>query len=441
MIDNGDVNTGTGRNESESRLVVDGAGLVMTNRFTDIEPLYRSVRGYAALYRAQRMGKWHVLKCLKAGYADNPLYLGLLHKEFEIGYRLSHPNIAQTIGFERVDGLGPCIVMEYVEGRTLRSVLDGGKLTRGDARRVLLQVCDALVYIHERQVIHRDLKPENIMLTANGGNVKLIDFGYSDADSYAVLKQPAGTRRYASPEQESGTNVDARADIYALGVIMGEINDVLPHKWLRLRRVAARCTRADADRRYALAAEVAVALDARHALRRAVLVVSAALAVVITALFALQPIGKVAMTERSAAISQVVRKVDTVYVRQAVKPTAAVVTDTVHKSIVTERAVNNFNQDERLAALNKFAKEKTLAMLRAGERILTDSSVPQKQKNELQNIQFIKIEDVVRAEIKRVVDPSSPEFSLYQSAVLRVMQETFKDYQEQKYKWRTRYAK
>lgn len=117
------------------------------------------------------------------------------------------------------------------------------------------------------------------------------------------------------------------------------------------------------------------------------------------------------------------------------------VTDTVHKSIVTERAVNNFNQDERLAALNKFAKEKTLAMLRADERILTDSSVPQKQKNELQNIQFIKIEEVVRAEIKRVVDPSSPEFSLYQSAVLRVMQETFKDYQEQKYKWRTRYAK
>ena len=116
MIDNGDVNTGTGRNESESRLVVDGAGLVMTNRFTDIEPLYRSVRGYAALYRAQRMGKWHVLKCLKADYIDNPLYIGLLHKEFEIGYRLSHPNIAQTIGFERVDGLGPCIVMEYVGG-------------------------------------------------------------------------------------------------------------------------------------------------------------------------------------------------------------------------------------------------------------------------------------------------------------------------------------
>lgn len=441
MIDNGDVNTGTGRNESESRLVVDGAGLVMTNRFTDIEPLYRSVRGYAALYRAQRMGKWHVLKCLKADYIDNPLYIGLLHKEFEIGYRLSHPNIAQTIGFERVDGLGPCIVMEYVEGRTLRSVLDGGKLTRDDARRVLLQVCDALVYIHERQVIHRDLKPENIMLTANGGNVKLIDFGYSDADSYAVLKQPAGTRRYASPEQESGGHVDARTDIYALGVIMGEINGALPHKWLRLGRVAARCTRTDADRRYALAAEVGKALAAWHAGRRAVLAASVALVVAVTALFALQPVGKGAMTERPATASQAARTVDTVYVRQAVEPTVAVATDTVHKSVITERAINNFNQDERLAALNKFAKEKTLAMLRADERILTDSSVPQKQKNELQNIQFIKIEDVVRAEIKRVVDPSSPEFSLYQSAVLRVMQETYKDYQEQKYKWRTRYAK
>lgn len=58
-----------------------------------------------------------------------------------------------------------------------------------------MQTCAALDYIHRRQIIHRDLKPENIMLTGNGGNVKLIDFGYSDTDSYAVLKQPAGTRR------------------------------------------------------------------------------------------------------------------------------------------------------------------------------------------------------------------------------------------------------
>ena len=184
-----------GRNESESRLILQGAELVMTNRFTEVERLYQSTRGHAVIYRAQRMGKWHVLKCLKPELADNPLYLGLLQKEFEIGYKLSHPNIAQTIGFERVDGLGPCVVMEYIDGGTLRGVLDGGGLSRADALLMLSQVCDALSYIHGRQIIHRDLKPENIMITANGGNVKLIDFGYSDADSYAVLKQPAGTRR------------------------------------------------------------------------------------------------------------------------------------------------------------------------------------------------------------------------------------------------------
>lgn len=116
-----------GSNESESRLILQGAELVITNHFTDIEPLYTSARGHAALYRAKRMGKWHVLKCLKAGHSGNPLYLGLLQKEFEISYNLSHPNIVQTIGFESVDGLGPCIVMEYIDGRTLRSVLDEKK--------------------------------------------------------------------------------------------------------------------------------------------------------------------------------------------------------------------------------------------------------------------------------------------------------------------------
>lgn len=107
------------------------------------------------------------------------------------------------------------------------------------------------------------------MLTGNGGNVKLIDFGFSDADSYAVLKQPAGTWRYAAPEQEAGLAVDARADIYALGVIMGEINGALPRKWARLWHVAARCTKADAALRYASAGEIITALTAPHTARRA----------------------------------------------------------------------------------------------------------------------------------------------------------------------------
>lgn len=104
-------------------------------------------------------------------------------------------------------------------------------------------------------------------------------------------------------------------------------------------------------------------------------------------------------------------------------------------AVVTAKAIENFNQDQRLAALNKFAKEKTLEMLRADERVLSDESVPLKVRDDLQDKQFLKIENVVKDEIARVIDPSSPEYPIYQSAVLRVMQETFKDYQTKKYNW------
>ena len=102
-------------NISESGLTLSGNDLIMSNRFTCIEEIYSSKKGYATIYRAQRMGKWHALKCLKHEYAGSTLHLGLLHKEFDICYRLSHPNIVHVLGMEEVEGLGLCIVMEYVE--------------------------------------------------------------------------------------------------------------------------------------------------------------------------------------------------------------------------------------------------------------------------------------------------------------------------------------
>ena len=422
------------RGESESRLVLQGAELVMTRRFTGVELLYSSARGHAVLYRAQRMGKWHVLKCLKAEYAGSALHLGLLQKEFEIGYNLSHPNIVQTIGLERVDGLGPCIVMEYVEGRTLRSVLGDGGMARADARRIVLQVCDALTYIHGRQVIHRDLKPENIMITANGGNVKLIDFGYSDADSYVVLKQPAGTRRYAAPELEAGGKADGRTDIYALGVIMGEINHALTRRWPCLGRLAARCTRLEADRRPASAAAVAAALAERHTAVKVVAAACVAAVVALAAAFALRSTDGANVQKQSLAV----QKTDTVFIAPSVQPSASpkeTRRDTVTRTeIVTAKAIDNFNQDERLAALVKFAREKTQAMLAADDRLLAGDGMTEKEKDKYENGQIFRIRKVVKAEIERVIDPASPEFPIYQEAVFGVMLEIIREHNQKKYK-------
>jgi serine/threonine protein kinase len=83
---------------------------------------------------------------------------------------------------------------------------------------------DAVEYIHRKGIVHRDLKPENIIITRNGEHVKLIDFGLADADQYAVLKQPAGTPKYMSPEQKERAEADERNDIYSLGVIMEQMD-------------------------------------------------------------------------------------------------------------------------------------------------------------------------------------------------------------------------
>ena len=190
------------------------------DRWQDVELLRESESGFSAVYRARRHGKWHVLKAIKAEYGDNPIALAQQRKEFDIGYRLSHPGIAAVIGIEDVEGLGMCIVQEWVDGSTLREVMERGDLDRDQAHHITAQLLDALEYIHNRQVVHRDLKPSNIMIAADGNRVKLIDFGVSDTAAHAILKGPAGTRRYAAPELLGGEKIDSRSDLYSLGVIV-----------------------------------------------------------------------------------------------------------------------------------------------------------------------------------------------------------------------------
>ena len=97
----------------------------ISSSFEEVTLLHDSNQGYCRLYKAQRMGKWFVLKCLKKEYVENPLYRNLLRKEFDIGYQLSHPHIIQTIGFETISPYGTCIVFEYIDGITLREYMKG----------------------------------------------------------------------------------------------------------------------------------------------------------------------------------------------------------------------------------------------------------------------------------------------------------------------------
>ena len=218
-----------------------------------LEPLPASGSGVTRLYLCREGGRSRVYKVLAEEFRGEPLYETLLRKDFEIGFSLMHPHICEYYAFRDIPGLGNAIEMEYVEGRNLSERLAEGSLSRGERRKVLAEVCDALGYMHGKQVFHRDLKPENILLTDKGCNVKLIDFGCSDSDSHYSCKGAAGTRSYAAPELAEGRPVDARADIWSLGVIM---NSFFPE----YRSVAKGCTRRDPADRYASAAEVFRAL-------------------------------------------------------------------------------------------------------------------------------------------------------------------------------------
>lgn len=230
---------------------VENEEVMTTNTFTDVELLYSNPKTHSRLFKATLRGKRFVLKGLKEEYSAHPSYRELLNKEFEIGYPLSHPNIAATYGMHYVEGIGEVIAIEYVDGITLAEALKSGSITAAMARNIISEICDAMHYMHSLQVIHRDLKPENIMLTHNGNHVKIIDFGLADSDAYTIFKQPAGTRRYASPELVEGRKIDNRSDIYSLGVI---ISLMLHDK--RARKIAKRCMDVERDYRYADASEV-----------------------------------------------------------------------------------------------------------------------------------------------------------------------------------------
>ena len=134
------------------------------------------------IYTAKRYGKRYLLKGISSEYQSLTDIRLLQEKEFSFGISLSHSNIAETYSLEDVPEIGRCIVMEYVDGLTLAEWIKTSP-SRAQRERVLAQLLEVLEYIHSLQLVHHDLKSSNVLITRNGQNVKLIDFGLSDTDS------------------------------------------------------------------------------------------------------------------------------------------------------------------------------------------------------------------------------------------------------------------
>lgn len=250
--------------------------LDLGGQYKDIVPVRESARG--RLFAASRAGKRLILK---AAASDSAKDIEALKREYEISLLLSHPSIATVFTYESESPVGPCIVMEYVDGETLREWL-AARPSRTARRKVYAQLLDAVEYLHRKSILHNDLSPENILISRTDNCVKLIDFGFSDDDIHFLGKGRGCTRAYASPELLSGGRLDSRSDIYSLGALMRDIFGG------RFRRIASRACRTAPEGRFASVAALRRAWTRARALPAALAAVAglAAVAAVAAALAA-----------------------------------------------------------------------------------------------------------------------------------------------------------
>ena len=212
-----------------------GVGRTLGDRYELVSVIGRG--GMAEVWEAQdtRLGRRVAIKILRPDLARDPAFQARFRREAQSAASLNHPNIVAAYDTGEdilIDGtestVVPYIVMEYVDGMTLRQILTSGRrLLPERSLEITAGTLSALDYAHRHGIIHRDIKPANVMLTRTG-DVKVMDFGIARAvnDSGHTMTSAQtvmGTAQYLSPEQARGEIVDARSDIYSTGVLLYEL--------------------------------------------------------------------------------------------------------------------------------------------------------------------------------------------------------------------------
>ncbi|MHC4932184.1 MAG: serine/threonine-protein kinase, partial [Planctomycetota bacterium] len=238
--------------------------------------------GMGSVYRATQLslGRPVAMKILTRDLAGDSQFLERFHREADVLSRLSHPNVVTVFERGEVDER-PYLVMEFVEGTSLRDIMREGPLEPNEALRIVSSVLSALAHAHEKGIVHRDIKPENVLL-ARGGVVKVADFGLSrllgpeETTRLTRTQLVLGTYEYMAPEQrERAREADERSDLYATGVVLYEMlvgelpigHFTLPSRRrpeecdARIDRIIERSLEKDPEERFQRAAEMADAVS------------------------------------------------------------------------------------------------------------------------------------------------------------------------------------
>lgn len=285
-------------------------------------------KGIYLYVKATRDGAPVMLKALKSEYKDKSQFQTLLRKEFETVSKLDHANIAKETQLIDDPQYGKAIVVEFVDGRPLNAYLAENHSVE-EKLNIIRQIASAIGYANERNIQHRNLKASNVLIAKQGDEVKIIDFRMPFADDLHV---GYSSMAHVSPEQKDGTvAIDARADVYSLGVLMKQMG--LPEDYNGLIEKCCSYNRGD---RYMDMDSMVADLDGGSGSgpstkRMATLAAVVVVLIVVVAFFALQH----KSAERQTATQEQTDSTATQQDQQAAQPQSA---DTAQQSVATAPA-------------------------------------------------------------------------------------------------------
>ena len=238
--------------------------------YTDLRLIHTSRYGNSRVFTANYNGKKVIVKALKKECADDAACKASLKQEFETTSILDNKYIRRALDFVQIEGMGDCIVFEYVEGKSLAEHVRVGTLSEKQVKSVLAEVCEALYYLHRNGIVHCNLNPDNIMVTANDCRVKLIDIGVPETKQEADRELLIKEMEFVAPEIIKGEDVDSRADIYSIGKIMEFIGERNISK--QFTAVATHCTQFSREQRFDNISDVRSAITKGHSFVKLIIV-------------------------------------------------------------------------------------------------------------------------------------------------------------------------